>query len=83
MTERKQQRSLILFHRAVLFAATVKEVALAEADADEHYSSPHDGDDGDTQHGSHPVTAILFPWFSEIVGVLTFFVLSVSLLVGI
>ena len=25
---------------------------------------------------SHPVTAILFPWFAEIIGVLTFFLLA-------
>ena len=42
-------------------------------------TDPHDaGEGGGGGHESHPVTAILFPWFAEIIGVLVFFVLSVS-----
>lgn len=51
----------------------------ANPDAHAHGTDPHGGDEGEGgDHGSHPVTAILFPWFAEIIGVLVFFVLSVS-----
>ena len=51
----------------------------ADPDAHAYGSDPHGaGEGGGGDHGSHPVTAILFPWFAEIIGVLVFFVLSVS-----
>ena len=51
----------------------------ADPDGHTYETDPHDaGEGGGGGHGSHPVTAILFPWFAEIIGVLVFFVLSVS-----
>ena len=51
----------------------------ADPKAHAYGSDPHGaGEGGGGGHGSHPVTAILFPWFAEIIGVLVFFVLSVS-----
>ena len=51
----------------------------ADPDAHAYGTDPHDaGEGGGGGHESHPVTAILFPWFAEIIGVLVFFVLSVS-----
>ena len=51
----------------------------ADPDGHAYGTDPHGaGEGGGGDHGSHPVTAILFPWFAEIIGVLVFFVLSVS-----
>mmetsp|Transcript_13479 Transcript_13479/g.29279 ORF Transcript_13479/g.29279 Transcript_13479/m.29279 type:complete len:116 (-) Transcript_13479:2579-2926(-) len=53
-------------------STTYGESGKLHSAGDDYYVSH--GDDGDDQH-AHPVTAILFPWFSEIIGVLTFFVI--------
>ena len=71
---------------AVTAAAVASEVddhggekTVADPDGHGYETDPHDaGEGGGGGHGSHPVTAILFPWFAEIIGVLVFFVLSVS-----
>ena len=68
---------------AVAAAAAVSEADARgdekTGDTDVQYGSdPHEAGEGVNDHASHPVTAILFPWFAEIIGVLVFFVLSVS-----
>ena len=55
---------------ALFLAVAAAAIGAAEAAP----SGDGDGDgDGD---GGHPVTAVLFPWFAEIIGVLTFFLLA-------
>ena len=68
---------------AVAAAAAVSEADARgdekTGDTDVQYGSdPHEAGEGVNGHAFHPVTAILFPWFAEIIGVLVFFVLSVS-----
>lgn len=58
-------------------STTHGESGTVHSAGDDYYVSHGDDGDDDDQH-AHPVTAILFPWFSEIIGVLTFFVISVS-----
>ena len=51
-----------------LFLAVAAAAAIGAAEA-----APSGDGDGD---GGHPVTTVLFPWFAEIIGVLTFFLLA-------
>lgn len=42
---------------------------------DDHYSTTEEHKE-DGHHESHPATAVVFPWFCEIIGVIIFFVLT-------
>jgi len=72
LTNKTARLAAILLYLTAI--AVTAATAASEIDGDSEEKTGADPD----AHGSHPVTAILFPWFAEIIGVLVFFVLSVS-----